>query len=74
MEYGAIIGGVLGGIITIIGYFLVAKWQIRKTEEINKLIVHFKDIKGFLDAKLLPMARSFKVRGNQVYYDGWGNL
>lgn len=53
MEYGAIIGGVSGGIITVIGYIFVTRWLNKKTaeresrrEEKEKLRVHFRDLKN----------------------------
>lgn len=69
MDSGAIIGGVIGGVITFVGYILVSKWQRQKAQEDEKLGRHFEDIKALLETHILPMARSLKIKNDRLCYD-----
>lgn len=44
MNTGVIVGGVIGGIITVVGYFLVARWQMKKKWQDKALREHVEDL------------------------------
>jgi len=65
MEIGAIIGGVVGGVITVAGYFFITRWlnlkadeREKQREEKDKLKVHFKDLKDEGQSKVSTMISS----------------
>jgi hypothetical protein len=66
IEYGAIIGGVSGGIITLLGYIFVTRWLNKKTQqrETNRLKIenlkkHFEDINSNVVSKICHMSQNF---------------
>lgn len=69
MDSGAIIGGVIGGALTVAGYFLVSRWQRQKAKEDRDLSAHFEDIRILLEATILPMAKNLIKMGGQLYYE-----
>lgn len=63
MEIGAIIGGVIGGAITVAGYFLVTRWLNQKAderekrrEEDGKLRRHFEELKSKVGNPMMEVA------------------
>ena len=81
IEYGAIIGGISGGIITVLGYIFVTRWLNKKTEyreikkeEKDKLNNHFSEIEAIIISPLLQFIDGLQLRNGYLEASSIMNL
>jgi len=58
--------GIIGGLITVAGFFGITKWQEKKRERDEKLRIHFEDIKHIVDVGIGPITRTLNIHKGRL--------